>query len=713
MKITPVLICTVLILAISCGEKKETKNEITLKYPVTKKTEHTDEYFGVKVSDPYQWLEDDRSKEAEAWVKEQNIVTNDYLNAIPYKEKIKKRFADLFNYPKLSAPFKAGEYYFFSKNNGLQNQSVIYYQKGLEGKPEVFIDPNTYSKDGTVAIGLAGFSNDFKYVAYTQSAAGSDWETIKVREIATNKDVPDQIEWAKFTGAAWYKDGFYYSRYPKPEKGKEFTSDNKNHSIYYHKLGTTQDKDVLFYDGKKNPNYYHSCYLTEDELYLIMTASSGTDGFECYYMDLKNNGPLTPLFTGFEHKSSVIEHTNGNFLVITDIDAPNYRLVSINIKDPVKERWVEIIPEKQELLSGVSTGGGKLFASYLKNATSAIYQMDYDGKNITEIKLPGLGSAGGFGGYKNDKELFYTYSSFNYPPSIFHYNIKTGESKIFNKSALKFNADDYETEQVWYESKDKTKVPMFIVHKKGMKMDGTHPTLLYAYGGFNVSLTPWFSVSNIILLENDGIYALANLRGGGEFGEAWHRGGMKLNKQNVFDDFISAGEFLIKNNYTCKEKLAIEGGSNGGLLIGACITQKPEMCQVAFPDVGVMDMLKFHKFTVGKGWIPEFGCADSSKVEFDYLYGYSPLHNVKEVCYPATMVATGDHDDRVVPAHSFKFAATLQEKQKCSNPVLITIATDAGHGAGKPISKIVEEVANKWAFMFYNVGIKDVYSDIK
>jgi len=682
----------------------------TLKYPSTKKTTHIDEYYGMRVPDPYQWLEDDRSQETGAWVKEQNGVTEAYLVQIPYREKIRARYQELYNFPKISSPFKAGAYYFFRKNNGLQNQSVIYFQKGLEGKPEVFIDPNTYSKSGTVDINLAGFSKDFKYVAYSVSEAGSDWEKIKVREIATNTDLTETIEWVKFSGASWFKDGFYYSRYPKPEPGKEFTSNNQNHSIYYHKIGTTQEKDVLFYDGSKNPNYYHYGSLTEDEEFFVLYASSGTNGYETWYKDMKNNGPVTPLFTGFEHKSGVIEHVKGRFLVHTDIDAPNYRLVSIDLKDPKKEKWVTIIPQKNELLQGVGLGGGQLFANYLKNACSVYYQMNYDGKNIKEIKLPAPGSAGGFGGYKDDTELFYSFSSFNYPPTIFRYNIKTGESKLFNKAELKFNPDDFVTKQVWYNSKDGTKVPMFIVHKKGLKMDGSNPTLLYAYGGFNASMTPYFSTSNMVLLENGGIYVLANLRGGGEFGETWHEGGMKLKKQNVFDDFISAAEYLIKEGYTSKEKLAIEGGSNGGLLVGACMCQRPDLFKVAFPAVGVMDMLKFHRFTVGKGWIPEYGCADSSKTEFEYLKGYSPIHNLKEgTAYPATLVSTGDHDDRVVPAHSFKFAATLQEKHKGNNPVLIRIATDAGHGAGKPVGKLIAETADKWAFMFYNMGIKDVY----
>jgi prolyl oligopeptidase len=522
------------------------------------------------------------------------------------------------------------------------------------------------------------------------------------------------MEWVKFSGAAWHKNGFYYSRYPKPEAGKELSSDNKDHSIYYHALGTPQSADKLFYSNKSNLNIYHNCYITEDQKYLVMTAAEGTDGFETYYKDLENNGALTALFTGFKNKSSIIEHINGNFLVQTDIDAPNYRLVSINIKNPAKNNWVDIIPQSNQLLETVSTGGGKLFASYLKDATTAVFQIDYDGKNKKEINLPAPGTAGGFGGYKTDELSFYSFSSFNYPPTIFKYDIKTGISTVFNKVELKFNPADFETKQVWYPSKDGTKIPMFIVHKKGIKLDGNNPTLLYGYGGFNISLTPSFSTSNIILLENGGIYALANLRGGGEYGEDWHQAGMKMKKQNVFDDFIAAAEYLIGEKYTNKDKLAIAGGSNGGLLVGACMTQRPDLFKVAFPAVGVMDMLKFHKFTVGKGWIPEYGCSDSSKADFENLYKFSPLHNLKNgSSYPATMVTTGDHDDRVVPAHSFKFAATLQEMHKGDNPVLISVAINAGHGAGKPTSKTIQEQADKWAFMFYNMGIKDMYTESK
>jgi prolyl oligopeptidase len=701
----------------SCkNEPSKEKDPITMSivYPQTKKTEQINDYFGTMIADPYQWLEDDRSAETEAWVKAQNEVTEKYLSQIPFRGKIKKRYEEIYNFPKLTSPSKAGDYYFFSKNDGLQNQSVIYFQKGLDGKPEVFIDPNKLSAEGTVSINLAGFSNDFKYVAYTQSSAGSDWEQIKIREIETNKDLPDVLDWVKFSGASWYKNGFYYSRYPTPEKGKEFSSDNKDHSIYYHTLGTPQSADKLFYSNKTNPNLYHNCMVTEDQKYLIMYVAEGTDGFETYYKDLANDGSLKPLFTGFKNKSTVIDNVGENFLITTDIDAPNYKLISMDTKNSGKDKWVDIIPQTNQILEGVATGGGKLFATYLKDATTVAYLFDYDGKNKKEIKLPSAGTANGFGGYKNDEFSFYSFSSFNYPPTIFKYDIKTGISSVFNKVELKFNPSDFQTKQVWYTSKDGAKIPMFIVHKKGIKMDGTNPTLLYAYGGFNISLTPSFSTSNIILLENGGIYALANLRGGGEYGEEWHQAGMKLKKQNVFDDFIAAAEYLINEKYTSKEKLAIAGGSNGGLLVGACMTQRPDLYKVAFPAVGVMDMLKFHKFTVGKGWIPEYGCADSSKADFENLYKYSPLHNLKSgTTYPSTMITTGDHDDRVVPAHSFKFAATLQENHKGDNPVLISIATNAGHGAGKPTGKLLQEQADKWAFMFYNMGIKDLYPDNK
>jgi len=683
----------------------------TLTYPTTAKVETVDDYHGTSVADPYRWLENDTAKDVEAWVKEQNKVTFDFLGQIPYREQIRSRFEELYNYPKLSSPIKAGDYYFFYKNNGLQNQSVIYFQQGMDGTPEVFLDPNALSPDGTVSIGLVGFSHDYKYVTYSRSEAGSDWQELHTMEVATKTELPDVLKWVKFSGADWYGDGFFYSRYPAPEEGLEFSATNSFHQVFYHKRGDDQTNDELVYENTTNPRLYHYVDVTEDEKYLVLYAAEGTDGYECHYKELGTNGwNFTPLFTGYKNKSNILQHVDGRFLVNTDIDAPNYRLVSIDPNNPAKENWTDIIPESENLLNGVNTGGGKLYANYLSKATTQIFEMEYDGSNKKEIQLPGPGSAGGFSGRENYTTLFYTFTSFTYPPTIFKYDIASGTSEVFYKTELQFNPEDYESKQVFYPSKDGTPVSMFIVHKKGLKMDGTNPTYLYGYGGFNISLTPSFSSSRIILLENGGVFAMANLRGGGEYGEEWHKAGMLHNKQNVFDDFIAAGEYLIKEKYTSSEKLAIAGGSNGGLLVGACMTQRPELFKVAFPAVGVMDMLRYHKFTVGFGWIPEYGSSDSAD-HFKNLYAFSPVHNLKEgVSYPATMVTTADHDDRVVPAHSFKFAATLQEKHKGTNPVLIRIETDAGHGAGKPTSKIIEEQADIWSFLFYNMGIKSLPS---
>jgi prolyl oligopeptidase len=688
----------------------ETSNAMALNYPDTKTVEQNDNYFGTEVSDPYRWLEVDTAAKVEAWVKDQNEVTFGFLENIPYREAIRQRYEELFNYPKLSSPFKAGDYYFFYKNDGLQNQSVIYVQEGLEGEPEVFIDPNALSKDGTVSINLIGFSEDNQYVAFSRSDAGSDWQQIRVMEIATKKEMPDVLEWVKFSGASWWKDGFFYSRYPKPAPGMELSGDNKYHSVYYHKLGTPQSEDELIYRDDENPNIYHFGGVTEDKNYFILYKQPGTDGFATYYKDLNAGDDFVELFGGYENKSSIVHSLGDRFLVRTNIGAPNYRLIEVDLANPAQDNWKEIIPEGDNLLQSVSTGGGKLFASYLEKATTRIYQMEYDGSNKQQIELPGLGSAGGFGGKEEHKTLFYSFSSFVYPNTIFKYDVETGESSVFYKADLKFNPEDYVEKQVMYKSKDGTEVSMFVVHKKDLKMDGNNPTLLYGYGGFNVSLTPSFSTSRLILLENGGVFAMANLRGGGEYGEAWHEGGMLLNKQNVFDDFIAAGEYLIAEKYTSKDKLAIQGGSNGGLLVGAAMTQRPDLFAVALPAVGVMDMLRYHRFTVGKGWIPEYGCADSTEVDFKNLLAYSPLHNLKEgVEYPATMVTTGDHDDRVVPAHSFKFAAQLQKSHVGDNPVLIRIETDAGHGAGKPTSKIIEEQADLWSFVFYNTESPVIY----
>lgn len=712
------MVAGVALLASSCGTETNTEDaaqnlmpKIEFEYPESRKDSTSYELWGTTIEEPFAWLENDTAADTEDWVKRQNAVTTDFLKQIPFHQAIADRYEELYDYPKVSSPHRVGDNYFFYKNDGLQDQSVIYIQKGRDGEPEVFIDPNELSEDGTITAGLMQASRDNKYITVLYNEAGSDWGTIRIWDIESRTELDDEIKWVKFSGASWRGDGFYYSRYPEPEEGLEFSAANAYHKVYYHKVGTPQSEDVLFYEDTENPNMYHGVGITEDKKYLTLYKSTGTDGFEMWFKDMEADGPLTVLVPGFDSKTSIVEHKNGKFLVMTDIDAPNYKLVAVDPVNPAQENWEEIIPEDLDaLLQSVSTGGGKMFANYLKDVTTRIYQMDYDGSNKKEIELPGLGSAGGLGGWEEDKEMFYSFTSFTDPGSIYEYNVETGESEVFYRTELKFDPSQYEEKQIFYKSKDGTEVPMFIVHKKGLELDGTNPTLLYAYGGFNVSLSPWFSTSRMILLENGGVFALANLRGGGEYGEKWHEAGMKEKKQTVFDDFIAAAEYLIAEKYTSSDKLAIQGGSNGGLLVGAVMTQRPDLFQVAFPAVGVMDMLKYHKWTVGWGWIPEYGCADSSQTEFDYLKAYSPLHNLKDgTDYPATMVTTADHDDRVVPAHSFKFAARLQEAHAGERPVLIRIEEKAGHGAGKPTSKIIEEQADQWAFFFYNVGVTPNY----
>lgn len=680
-----------------------------LTYPATKKVDVVDDYFGTKVPDPYRWLEDDNSEETKKWVEEENKVTFAYLEKIPFREKIRQRLTEIYNYPRYSSPFREGEYYFFYKNDGLQNQSVIYIQKGLEGKPEVFIDPNILSPDGTVRVGLAGFSKDNRYVAISRSEAGSDWSEMRVMEIESKKELSDRIQWVKFSGAAWQGDGFYYSAYDKPAEGQELTAKNEFQKIFFHKLGDSQANDTLVYEDKEHPFRYQGVDITEDQKYMFLTISEGTYGNELYYKDLSaKNKEFEPLIKGFEFNNYVIDNVGDKFLVYTNSDAPNYKVILMDPKNPGKDNWQTIIPEKHEVLEGTSAVGGQLFCRYLEDAYSRVYQHDLAGNLIREIEFPALGTAGGFGGKREDKILFYTFTSFTYPPTIYKYDIPSGKSEVFRKTEVKFNPDDYEAKQVFYFSKDKTRIPMFIVHKKGLKLNGKNPAYLYGYGGFNISEQPSFNPSNIILLENGGVYALANLRGGGEYGEKWHRAGMLLNKKNVFDDFIAAAEYLINEKYTSKDKLAIAGGSNGGLLVGACMTQRPDLFKVAFPAVGVMDMLRYHKFTVGQGWAVEYGSSDDEK-NFKNLYSYSPLHNIKEgVAYPATLVTTADHDDRVVPAHSFKFAATLQEKHRGKNPVLVRIETRSGHGSSN-ISKAIAELTDKWSFMFSNMKVKVNY----
>lgn len=674
-----------------------------LTYPVTRKVTVTDDYHGTSVPDPYRWLEIDTAREVEAWVDAQNQVTENFLKMIPFRDKIKARLEETYNFARITRVYQAGEYTLYVRNDGLQNQPVIYRKKGNQGAEEVFIDPNMLSADGTVAVNLIGISRNKQYVAYTRSAAGSDWQEIYVKEIATGKDLPDHLKHVKFTEAAWYGNGFFYSRFPEPEKGMALQALNQHHKVYYHTLGQTQDRDILVFEDREHPLRYHNLSVSEDEAYLFLYIAEGTDGFECHFKraDLKQGG-FIPLFTGFDHKSTVIEHHDHRFFVHTDVDAPNYRLVSIDPLKPEKENWIEIIPEKPHWLEQVRSLGGKLVALYLQDVASHMLVYDFEGKEEKEIEFPVICSAEIEYGKKDESRFYYSFSSFTYPKTLYSYDVQTGLSTLFFQPDAGITPEDFEVGQVFYTSKDSTRVPMFILHKKGLKRDGNNPALLYGYGGFNISETPGYSASVITLLEMGAVYAVANLRGGSEYGEAWHKAGMLLNKQNVFDDFIAAAEYLVEQDYTSPARLGIFGGSNGGLLVGACMIQRPDLFKVAIPAVGVMDMLRYHKFTVGFGWVPEYGSSDDP-VHFRNLYAYSPLHNLREgVAYPATLVTTGDHDDRVVPAHSFKFIATLQEKQAGNNPVLIRIEKQAGHGAGKPMSKIIDETADRWAFFLYN-----------
>lgn len=679
-----------------------------LQYPTTKKGETVEDYHGTKVADPYRWLEDDNSEETKAWVQAQNKVTFDYLATLPQRDKIKKRLEELWNYPRYSSPSKKNEYYYFYKNDGLQNQAVLYRQKGLDGKPEEFLNPNTLNKEGIAALGSTSFSKSGKYFAYSVAVAGSDWQEGYIMETATKKVLTDKIRWIKFSGFSWKGDeGFYYSGYDQPDEKTKLSKQNQNHKVFYHKLGTDQSQDELIYQDKEHPLRYHGAGLTEDKRFLILQVSEGTSGAEIWYWDLEDpaQDKFNLLIKGFSTEPDVIDNYSSRLLVRTNDGAPNYKVVLIDPKNPGKENWKTIIPEKEEALQGVGTAGGYMFASYLKDASTKVYQYTYNGDLVREIKLPGIGSASGFGGEREDKEFFYTFSSFSTPPSIYRYNIATGESVLFRKTEVKIKTDDFVTEQVFFTSKDGTKVPMFLTYKKGLVKNGQNPVLLYGYGGFNIPVTPGFSTSNAFFIEQGGIYVSVTLRGGSEYGEKWHKAGMLENKQNVFDDFIGAAEHLVKEKYTNSQKIAIRGGSNGGLLVGAVMTQRPDLFKVALPAVGVLDMLRYHKFTVGWGWAVEYGNADSAK-QFPYLYKYSPYHNLKQgVSYPATLVTTADHDDRVVPAHSFKFAARLQEYHTGTNPVLIRVDVNAGHGAGKPTSKQIDEATDIWSFVMYNLGM--------
>lgn len=687
----------------SCGNQNQTK----LNYPTTKQVDTITNYFGTQVKDPYRWLEDDRSDETGAWVKAENKVTFGYLSKIPFRGALKTRLEKLWNYEKIGAPFKEGKYTYFYKNDGLQNQYVLYRFKNDE-TPEVFLDPNTFSADGTTSLGELSFSKNGNMLAYSISEGGSDWRKIIIMDALTKEIKEDTIIDVKFSGVSWQaNDGFYYSSYEKPT-GSQLSAKTDQHRLFYHKLGTKQSQDPIIF-GDKQKRRYVGGGVTESGKYLVITASISTTGNELYIKDLsKPNSKIVTVIDNFDSDSNVIDNNDETIFIETNLNAPNKRIVKVSAQNPEPKNWVDVIAESKYVLSP-STASGFIFAHYMVDAVSQVKQFDFTGKLIREITLPGIGTASGFGGKIDDKTIYYTFSNYITPGSIYALNPATGESTLYKKPAIDFNSDDYESKQVFYTSKDSTKIPMIITYKKGTVLNGNNPTILYGYGGFNISLTPSFSIANAVWFEQGGVYAVPNLRGGGEYGEAWHLAGTKMNKQNVFDDFIAAAEYLITNKYTSPKFLAIRGGSNGGLLVGATMTQRPDLMQVALPAVGVMDMLRYHTFTAGAGWAYDYGTADDSKEMFDYIYSYSPVQNVKEgIAYPATLITTGDHDDRVVPAHSFKFAAQLQAKQKGSNPVIIRIETNAGHGAGTPVSKTIEQNADIFGFTFYNMGYKEL-----
>lgn len=702
-------ILSVLSVGLLCSCGSEVSQESTaLTYPETKKVDTVTNYFGTEISDPYRWLEDDRSEETESWVKDQNQVTFGYLESIPYRKELENRLSALWNYEKIGAPWKEGDYIYFSKNDGLQDQSVIYRKKGENGTPEIFLDPNKFSEDGTTSLGGLSFSEDGKTLAYSISEGGSDWRKIIIMDAESREIVEDTLVDVKFSGMSWKgNDGFFYSSYDKPE-GSELSAKTDQHKLYYHKLGTPQAQDKLIFGGTEEQKHrYVGGGVTEDNRYLTISATNATSGGKLFLMDLTQENPkLVTILDHDKTDSYVIDNVGSKLYIVTNLDAPNKKIVTVDASNPTPENWVDFIPETEHVLSP-STAGGYFFTEYMVDAISQVKQYDYNGKLVREVDLPGIGSAGGFGGKKEEKDLYFYFTNYVTPGSIYKYNVETGVAELYNKPAIDFNPEDYESEQVFFTSKDGTKVPMIITYKKGLERDGKNPTILYGYGGFNISLTPSFSIANAVWMEQGGIYAVPNLRGGGEYGKEWHNAGTKLQKQNVFDDFIAAAEYLIENKYTSSDYLAIRGGSNGGLLVGATMTQRPDLMKVALPAVGVMDMLRYHTFTAGAGWAYDYGTADDSKEMFEYLHGYSPVHNVKKgVEYPATLVTTGDHDDRVVPAHSFKFAAELQEKHAGNAPVLIRIETNAGHGAGTPVSKTIEQYADIFAFTLYNMGFE-------
>ena len=681
------------------------KEPLTVDYPTTKKADSVDLYFGTEVKDPYRWLEDDRSPETEAWVIAQNATTFGYLEKIPFRDDLKKRLEKLWNYEKLGAPHKEGDYTYFSKNDGLQNQYVVYRQMG-DGEPEVFLDPNTFSEDGTTSLAGLSFTKDGAMAAYLISEGGSDWRKGIVMNTKTKEIIEDTLIDIKFSAISWKgTDGFYYSSYDKPE-GSELSAKTDQHKVYYHKVGTPQQDDKMIFGAKSEEKHrYIGARVTDDNRYLTISAATSTSGNKLFIKDLtKPNSRLQTILNHTKTDSYVIDNIGSKLYIVTNMDAPNQKIVTVDASNPTPEHWIDFIPETENVLSPTK-GGGYFFAEYMVDAISKVFQYDYDGKLVREVKLPGLGSASGFGGKKENKEFYFSFTNYNTPSSSYKYNVETGEYEQYWKPEIDFDPKEYESHQVFYHSKDGTKIPMIITYKKGLLLNGENPTILYGYGGFNVSLTPSFSIGNAVWMEQGGIYAVPNLRGGGEYGKKWHDAGIKTKKQNVFDDFIAAAEYLIENKYTSKDYLAIRGGSNGGLLVGATMTQRPDLMKVALPAVGVLDMLRYHTFTAGAGWAYDYGTSEENQEMFEYLKGYSPVHNViKGTEYPATLITTGDHDDRVVPAHSFKFAAELQEKQAGPNPTLIRIETNAGHGAGTPVSKTIEQYADIFGFTLFNMG---------
>ena len=681
-----------------------------MNYPITKKVDSVDTYFGTKISDPFRWLEDDRSPETENWVKIQNETTFNYLDKIPFRKALKERLEQLWNFEKLGSPFKEGDYIYFFKNDGLQNQNVLYRKKGEEGQAEVFLDPNSFSEDATTSLAGINFSKDGSIAAYSISEGGSDWRKVIVINAENKSIVEDTLVDIKFSGVSWKgNEGFFYSSYDKPE-GSELSAKTDQHKLYYHKLGTPQKSDEVVFGGTPIEKHrYVGGYVTEDDRYLIISAAVSTSGNKLFIKDLTQpESQLMTILDSTDSDSQIIDNVGSKLFILTNRNAPNKKVVSVDAQNPTPEHWIDLIPETQNVLS-VGTGGGYFFAEYMVDAISKVYQYDNQGKMLREIILPGLGSAGGFGGKKKETELYFTFTNYNSPESIYKLDIKTGDYTVYWKPQIDFNPEDYVSTQVFYPTKDGTKIPMMITHKKGLQLNGQNPTILYGYGGFNISLTPTFSVVNAVWMEQGGIYAVPNLRGGGEYGKQWHDAGLKTQKQNVFDDFIAAAEYLIAKKYTSSDYLAIKGGSNGGLLVGATMTQRPDLMKVALPAVGVLDMLRYHTFTAGAGWAYDYGTAEDNLEMFNYLKGYSPVHNIRKgVEYPATLITTGDHDDRVVPAHSFKFAASLQDKQTGGNPTLIRIEVNAGHGAGTPVSKTIEQNVDIFGFTLFNMGFKEL-----